>query len=100
MYKSSEAKAYALACGSATVGLKLEPLEGPVSVKALVYFPSLRGDLDNRLKVLLDALEGIAYADDRQVYELYAIRMLDRENPRVEITVTQYWDTRPDKGTP
>lgn len=31
-----------------------------------------RSDLDNRLKVLLDSLSGIAYLDDKQVVEIHA----------------------------
>ena len=31
-----------------------------------------RSDLDNRLKVLLDSLTGIAYEDDKQVVEINA----------------------------
>lgn len=33
-----------------------------------------RGDLDNRLKCLLDALKGLAWADDRQIAEIHATR--------------------------
>jgi Holliday junction resolvase RusA-like endonuclease len=61
-----------------------------VSVRAIIYFDSRRGDLDNRLKILLDALNGLAWLDDAQIVELYARRELDRRNPRVELTVTEF----------
>jgi nitric oxide reductase large subunit len=32
-----------------------------------VFRPRASGDLDNRIKVLVDALQGIAYANDSQV---------------------------------
>lgn len=34
-----------------------------------------RGDLDNRLKVVLDALRGIVWLDDKQIVELHAYRV-------------------------
>lgn len=60
---------------------------GPVSVTVDAYRPRQIGDLDNTLKVLLDALRGIAYVDDAQVVELHARRHEDKANPRVEIEV-------------
>jgi Holliday junction resolvase RusA-like endonuclease len=33
---------------------------------------SLRGDIDNYLKATLDGLNGVAYADDKQVYRISA----------------------------
>lgn len=35
---------------------------------------SLRGDLDNYSKLVLDALQGIAYANDRQVMYMTAVK--------------------------
>ena len=35
------------------------------------------GDLDNRLKVILDALEGIVYPDDKFVVEIEAKKVMD-----------------------
>lgn len=88
VYKSAEAKAYAAAVDA--LDIEHVALVGPVSVEASFYFPSLRGDLDNRIKVLLDVLQGIAYADDRQVHALCAVRRLDRENPRVEVMASEF----------
>ena len=42
---------------------------GAVSVQAVLR-PE-RSDLDNRLKTILDGLNGIAYGDDRQVREIH-----------------------------
>lgn len=64
-----------------------KPIEGPVSVSVSVYRPWRRGDLDGALKVLLDALQGVAYADDSQVVRLHAERFEDKANPRVEVVV-------------
>jgi Holliday junction resolvase RusA-like endonuclease len=43
--------------------------------------------LDNRLKVLLDALNGIAYNDDADIVELHAYRLDDKHDPRVELKI-------------
>ncbi len=61
---------------------------GPVSVNVRVYRPARRGDLDNCLKVLLDALKGIAFVDDSQVVHIHARRYEDKANPRAEVTVS------------
>lgn len=43
-------------------------LEGRVALELVVHFPkSSRSDVSNRIKVLEDALQGVAYANDRQV---------------------------------
>lgn len=68
-------------------GAPARALAGPVSVEVHAYRPRRRGDLDNALKVLLDALKGIAYVDDSQVVELHARRYDDKANPRVEIEI-------------
>ena len=66
---------------------KRVPLTQDVRVVLNVYTPTRAGDLDNRIKPTLDALQGIAYADDRQVVEILARRFVDKDNPRVEVTV-------------
>jgi crossover junction endodeoxyribonuclease RusA len=35
----------------------------------------LRGDLDNYVKAVQDGLNGVAYADDRQIVRLCAVRL-------------------------
>jgi hypothetical protein len=63
-------------------------VDGPVALTITLYRPAKRGDLDNRIKVLVDALGGgIAYRDDSQVVELHAYRLDDKDHPRVEVQV-------------
>lgn len=57
----------------------------PVSVDLLVVTPTKAGDLDNRIKPTLDALQGVIYTDDRQVTEISVRRGVDRSDPRVEV---------------
>lgn len=63
------------------------PLEGDVRITLTVYRPQKRGDLDNVLKVALDALIGVCYGDDAQIVEIHAYRHDDKHNPRVEVVV-------------
>ena len=90
MHKSNEARAYQaqvalIAKTQLPPGTK--PREGEVWLEVHVRRPAKRGDLDNSLKVLLDALKGIAFVDDSQVVELHAYRMDDREAPGVTVRV-------------
>jgi crossover junction endodeoxyribonuclease RusA len=87
--KSDEARAYqalvALKCRSEA----MRPLVGQVSVTVSVYRPAKRGDLDNSLKVLLDALKGFAYLDDKQVTRIVAEQHDDKARPRVEVEILE-----------
>lgn len=84
--KSKEARAYQAAVKLRFAGRK--PMRGPVTVSLNVFRPKRTGDLDNSIKVLLDALKGIAYVDDSQVVEIHAWRNEDKFNPRVVVKVT------------
>jgi crossover junction endodeoxyribonuclease RusA len=51
--------------------LKIKRIDGPVEVNAIAYLHGLREpDADNLAKAFLDALNGIAWNDDRQVRKL------------------------------
>lgn len=84
---SAEARAYKVGVLLRARTQGMTPLDGPVCVSVTVYRPRRIGDLDNVLKGLLDALRGVAYADDKQVVEIHARRLDDAANPRVEVTV-------------
>ena len=80
MVVSATAKQYKERVGWIAKVNKLKPLIGEVAV-CLVLLPKLnkdrtlckhRLDLDNCIKVMLDALNGIAYIDDKQVVEINA----------------------------
>jgi len=85
MVKSAAARQYQVAAGSAARAAGTEALQGPVGLELRFYRPQRRGDLDNRIKVLLDSLQGILYADDGQVTEIHAYQADDRAAPRVEV---------------
>lgn len=48
--------------------------------------PTIKPDLDNIAKIILDGLNGVAYDDDKQVVELN-LRKYYSQNPRVEIFI-------------
>lgn len=84
-YKTQEAKDFREEVHRLTA--HVHPLTGEVCVTIRLYRPRMAGDTDGRLKALLDALTGIAYADDEQVGEIHVYRFLDRERPRAEVLV-------------
>lgn len=87
---SREARQYkaatALRCLAHRVVMVRPPRQ--VSVSLVWYRAKRQGDLDKRLGILLDALQGLAYENDSQVIELHARRDEDADRPRVEVTVT------------
>lgn len=86
---SAKAKSYkeAVADLAHRLGMKPEVSHG-VAVSIKVYRNQASGDLDNRIKVTLDALRGVAFEDDKQVVEIYAQRFEDKGNGRIVISVT------------
>lgn len=62
---------------------------GDVIVRLDFYRPRKSGDLDNRIKILLDALQGSVYVDDKQIVEIHARRFDDKKNPRVEVRIQE-----------
>lgn len=90
VYVSDEAQSYKdeTALLARSQGLKT-PIEGDVAVAFRFYRARKSGDLDNRLKVLIDALKGVAYHDDKQITEIHAYRFDDAKDPRVEIEIAE-----------
>lgn len=73
---SKDADAYKEECGwrAKEAGVRT-PFTGPVTLNfLLVPENKICLDLDNALKVAIDALKGIVYEDDRQVYRIVAER--------------------------
>lgn len=67
---------------------RVEPYLGPVSVTVRLYGPSRRRyDIDNKVKALLDALQGVILEDDDQVDRLLVQRGEHRKGGAVWLTV-------------
>jgi crossover junction endodeoxyribonuclease RusA len=87
--KSDEARAYQAKVGllARVQGATGEPMLDDIELKISVYRPAKRGDLDNCLKVAIDALKGVVFVDDSQVVRIEAERADDKANPRIVIQV-------------
>ncbi len=63
------------------------PKDATYALIVVVWRAANRGDLDNYLKAVSDALNGIAWNDDRQVTRITGRLGIDRLQPRVEVNV-------------
>lgn len=62
-----------------------------VIVLVSVYFPDKRKrDAHNQEMVLFDALQGVIYDDDYYIKSHNTIRLYDKDNPRLEVTVMKW----------
>lgn len=84
---TEEARNWIAAADIAIMHAHLVCYAGPVAVTLHVYRERKIGDLDNRVKLTLDSLNGHAWGDDAQVVELHAYRHDDAANPRVEVEI-------------
>ena len=50
--------------------------------------PQTKPDIDNVVKVICDALNGLAYDDDRSITQLHAVKLYG-DNPRVDIAIQE-----------
>lgn len=67
----------------------VQPLSGNVKVMLVFLLKDRRRrDLDNLSKAVLDALNGIAYLDDKQVTDLHIVKSLSKE-PGVVIEILE-----------
>lgn len=87
MVKSEVARAYQLEIAMVARIKGVRPKDGEVKVTLDFYRPRKSGDLDNRIKVVLDGLQGTAFKDDSQVVEIHARRHDDPRRPRVEARI-------------
>lgn len=64
------------------------PIQDELEVNIILYFGDKRKrDLDNHLKLVIDALTGVCFEDDSQIIGLHVYKEYDKENPRVEINI-------------
>lgn len=62
-------------------------IQKPVSLTLHCFYKTYLRDIDSSLKVILDALEPI-YENDRNIEELHVYKKIDKENPRIEVSLT------------
>lgn len=64
------------------------PLNGELKVDMKLYFGTKRkSDIDNFNKLCFDALTGVVWEDDSQVYDFHITKTYDKERPRIELEV-------------
>lgn len=68
--------------------LGLKPYEGAVEVEVTLGLLANRGDLDNYVKAVLDALNEVVFVDDRQVSRMAAVKLRRPDAPFCRVKVT------------
>jgi len=63
--------------------------DGDVVLRLVWYRERRSGDVDNRLKQCLDALQGHLYGDDGQIADLRIERHEDKNKPRLEVLIAR-----------
>ena len=92
IYKTTEAKEYCKTVQIVALAAACLPYSKGIDVvfHMVWYRGDMRGDLANREKCVEDALQGVLYANDRQIRAKHTEWILDRAYPRVEVWVTRY----------
>lgn len=87
---SREAREYQRHVALLCAAQRVRPVPAPAAVRVEVtwYRGRRAGDLDKRLGVLFDALQGSAYENDAQVAEIRAARIDRPREPGVVVVVT------------
>ena len=66
------------------------PFRGPLELVLYIYRANARrADADNIEKAAADAMTGIVYEDDDQIIDCHRYKRIDRDHPRLTITVTE-----------
>jgi len=65
------------------------PKDVPVKVTMKWYRATKTGDLDNRAKIIGDSLNGVVWADDKQIIEWHLYRYESPKKGRVELTIEE-----------
>ena len=75
--------------------LRGEEIGEPFAIDMDVYYNSNRPDLDNAFKIVLDCLQLCkAIKNDRYCYEIHARKLVDKVNPRIELSITKLIDEK------
>lgn len=95
-HRSADADAYIAEVACLTHDLRYPRWWGdePMAVSLVAYFPYPRkGDLDNRIKILLDAMAHGMRLDDARFWRVEAVRRYDKRDPRVLVRLSSFEDT-------
>jgi Holliday junction resolvase RusA-like endonuclease len=92
MYMTAKGKQFKEDVKMICEGHGIQPIEGWVSVSIWVYFDRRGADLANREKLVMDALQGYAFVDDKWVAELHMHKRYAKGAPSmwVEVSPSEY----------
>lgn len=65
--------------------------------KVLRERPQKKPDCDNVVKVILDALNGVAYKDDAEVTEVHFAKHWTEDDPRVEVILSAEYEAEEER---
>ena len=85
--KSEKALAYVKAVQK-QVPILAPLLDGPLVAHISIYYASRRPDLDESL--ILDALQGRIYHNDRQIEIKHVSKGIDKKNPRAYVEIREF----------
>ena len=75
--------------------LRGEEIAEPFAIDMDVYYNSNRPDLDNAFKIVLDCLQLCkAIKNDRYCFEIHARKLVDKVNPRLELSIPKLIDEK------
>jgi Holliday junction resolvase RusA-like endonuclease len=86
IHLSPEARAYKQQAAILARNARVPKVAGPVRIEIIWTRSRKSGDLDKRLGVVLDALQGVCYTNDAQITHLIAERR-DGGEPGLHVTV-------------
>lgn len=90
MYKSATLVAYENNFFMQMKHYRNADIEGYFELHVKVFYQSLRLDLDNALKVILDCLQrGKAIRNDNKCVKIVAEKFLDKTEPRIEFSINR-----------
>lgn len=89
VYTPRESAEYEARIRSIAIGSGVRPMEGELALELHVWVHGARGDGDNYWKSVADALNGVAYHDDRQVIDWRVVihQARSRSEERAEVTI-------------
>lgn len=89
VYTPRETQRYAEHVRQCALAAGVKPIDGPVALEVDLWLHGRRGDGDNYWKNIADALNGVAYRDDRQIvdWRCRIHKARNRKEQRAEIVV-------------
>lgn len=69
--------------------LEAKPYNGEVRVEMYWFMPDARRRDQDNLKMVYDAMSGLCYKDDSDIWERIERKYIDQDNPRFEVIISK-----------